>query len=134
MSNDFTQAEIDLAKERLGITSQQLLFAFQAGQLSIVEERLHAILESARKAFRSWLPRLHPDRQPNRPEFHREFLVLSWVWSLLKNMKDPVVVKSHWLAVQEKQRKNANPMRAMPSFATTNFNHEDYLKRFPWGT
>lgn len=117
MSHDFTPSEIELAKERLGLTTQRLLFVFRASQLGKVQELLHDLINQTRTSFRQWLPQLHPDHNPGDPAKHRQFLVLAFVWSELKNLKDPEKAKAYWMAVQEDARRYVSPFRTTPSFA-----------------
>lgn len=117
MSHDFTTEEIELAKERLGLTLQALLFPFRALHMSIAQERLKELVDRTRPIFRQWLPRLHPDHNPDRPDLHRQFLCLAFVWSELKSLRDPKKFKQQWFTIQEAERKYASPFRTSPVFA-----------------
>lgn len=124
MSHNFTPVEVERAKQMIGVTADHLLSAFRALTLRDCHEKMDIILRGARKAYRAWLPRLHPDHNPDDPIKHRQMLILSVAYAELKKLKDPDLQAQIWhrhqhLMRQEIQRKaqqSMTPFNSRPTF------------------
>lgn len=83
----WSQAEIDQAVERIGVTVADLNRACRAASIEQARAQLATLKVDAKSRYRKWARQLHPDRTGGDSDLMRQFQVLSTVWKELDGIE-----------------------------------------------
>lgn len=124
MSHNFTQEELQRAKKQLGVSNKEFVGLFLHTDFDVCHQQTLDLIQRARKAYRSWLLRLHPDHHPNRPDLHRQMALLNIAWSELKKLRDRDNLMTVYSAYAEQRFQHSLQARQSPFSANPVFSNQ----------